>query len=158
MKTYTVTFFGHRDFCGGKKYQEKLVDILKNIIYEKEYVEFLVGRNGEFDIFATSCIKLVQKDCGIHNSFLTLILPYRSAEYENNKEYFDLYYDEVAYISEGKHFKSAIQARNKYMAERADLVICYVDKKNGGAYDAVMYAGKLGKKVINIGEEDEIEN
>ena len=92
--------------------------------------------------------------CGGDNSFLTLVLPYRSAEYENNKEYFDTYYDEVAVLGMGKHFKSAITERNRYMAERADLVICYVDKKNGGAYNAVMYAEKLGKKIINLAEDD----
>ena len=32
----------------------------------------------------------------------------------------------------------------------ADLVICYVEKENGGAYNAMKYAESVGKKVINL--------
>lgn len=43
--------------------------------------------------------------------------------------------------------------RNREMAERADLIICYIEHQSGGAYQAVQYAEKLGKTVINLAEE-----
>ena len=36
------------------------------------------------------------------------------------------------------------------MVDRADLLICYVEKESGGAYQTMQYALKTGKKVINI--------
>ena len=36
------------------------------------------------------------------------------------------------------------------MVDRADLLICYVEKEFGGAYQTMQYALKTGKKVINI--------
>ena len=32
------------------------------------------------------------------------------------------------------------------MAEQADLILCYIERESGGAYKAVQYAKKLGKK------------
>lgn len=49
MEIYTVTFFGHRyidQFFGA---EDGVTSIIRRIINEKEYVEFLIGRDGEFD-------------------------------------------------------------------------------------------------------------
>lgn len=42
-----------------------------------------------------------------------------------------------------------------WMAEQADLILCYIERESGGAYKAVQYAKKLGKEVINLAEETE---
>ena len=34
--------------------------------------------------------------------------------------------------------------------DRSDLVICYVERKSGGAYKSLRYAEKHGKTVINL--------
>ena len=52
MKTYIVSFFGHRGFDSHIKYEDKVKEIIKRLLWENESVEFLVGRNGEFDKFA----------------------------------------------------------------------------------------------------------
>ena len=49
------------------------------------------------------------------------------------------------------HFKAAIQIRNRCMADRSDLVICCVQRKKGGAYQAVRYPEKVGREVWNVG-------
>ncbi len=36
------------------------------------------------------------------------------------------------------------------MIEQSDLVIIYIERKEGGAYTAMKYAEKLNKKVINL--------
>lgn len=75
-------------------------------------------------------------------------------------EYYENYYDEIV-IPEaiGKaHPKAAITLRNRWMVDNADLVIAYIEHKEGGAYSAVKYAKKLNKKVVNIGSDEDIEN
>ena len=36
------------------------------------------------------------------------------------------------------------------MIDRSDMVICYVEKKSGGAYRAVRYAAGQWKTIINL--------
>ena len=152
MNTFTVSFFGHRDFSDHYFYENKLIEIIKELIRTKEYVEFLVGRNGEFDIFATSCVRKAKQELFGGNSSLILYLPYSSAEYENNREYFDSFYDEI-YVCEKAsraHYKAAIQIRNKEMIERSDIIVCYIKNKSGGAYKTIQYATKIKKDIINL--------
>lgn len=40
--------------------------------------------------------------------------------------------------------------KNQWMIEQSDLVIVYIERKEGGAYTAMKYAEKLNKKVINL--------
>ena len=70
MNTFTVSFFGHRNFSEHHIYEDKVVEVLKELIRTKEYVDFIVGRNGEFDIFATSCIRRAKKELFDENSSL----------------------------------------------------------------------------------------
>ena len=46
----------------------------------------------------------------------------------------------------------AITHRNRYMVEKADLVIAYVSRARGGAYQAYRHALRKGKTVINLAE------
>ena len=73
MNTFTVSFFGHRDFAEHYLYEDKLIEIIKDLIRTKEYVNFIVGRNGEFDIFATSCVRRAKQELFNGNSSLILL-------------------------------------------------------------------------------------
>ena len=86
------------------------------------------------------------------NSALVLVPPYLSAEYEKNEEAFQEYYDEVEICqsSSAAHFKAAMQLHNREMVDRADLVLCYIERKSGGAYQTVLYAKKQNKQIINL--------
>ena len=71
-------------------------------------------------------------------------------------EYYEGYFDRVI-IPEcvGRtHPKGAITKRNKWMVEQADLLICYVERENGGAYAALKYAKALQKEIINLAGKD----
>ncbi len=160
MNVYTVAFFGHRDFCAHFKCEKRLEKILRELINSKEYVEFLVGRNGEFDQFVTSCVKRIKRRTHDDNSALVWISPYRLAEYQNNRENFEQYYDEIECCEQSAdaHFKSAIQIRNRKMVDRAVLIICYIERKSGGAYQTAKYAEKQGKFIINLAIDEEDTN
>lgn len=53
--------------------------------------------------------------------------------------------------------KAAIQVRNKCLVDRSDLVICCIQHKGGGAYQAVEYARLREKKIIDLADDDETE-
>ena len=47
MSIYTVSLFGHRYIDNVSDVEDKLDPIIENLLNTKEYVEFLIGRNGE---------------------------------------------------------------------------------------------------------------
>lgn len=152
MEIYTVSLFGHRQVNNPIEVAENLKRVVEELIRSKEYVDFLIGRDGDFDILASSVIKRVKEDMDWGNSSLVLVLPYMTAEYRDNEKNFHDYYDDVEICSEAAkgHFKAAFQIRNRHMVDRSDLVICYVEHNSGGAYQAKKYAEKAGKNIMGI--------
>ncbi len=124
-----------------------LLPLFKELMTEHAYIEFLIGRNGEFDEYATSLIRRVRKAERNEWCDITLVLPYTVRDIE----YYEGYYDSVLIPSElcREHPKHAITARNRYMVEISDLVIVYAEHA-GGAYDAMKYAQRMGKSVVKI--------
>ncbi len=150
LNIYTVSFFGHRIIERGLDTERRLDDLIRGFIREKEYVDFLVGRNGEFDQLVSSAVRRAKKCIDDANSSLILVLPYMTAEYSNNKASFEDYYDEVEVYSSA-HYKSAFKERNRAMIERSDFVVFCIDHDSGGAYQTARYAKKTDKPFINIG-------
>ena len=157
LDIFTVAFFGHRYIDNPLKVEELLEAHIRRLINEKEYVDFLVGRNGEFDQCVSSTVLRVRKNVRDDNSALVLMLPYPTAEYLNNEEYFHDYYTdvEISYAASVAHPKSAIQIRNREMVDRADLIICYVEEKRGGAWQTIQYAATQEKNIINLAQNEE---
>lgn len=159
MEIYTVAFFGHRYIDNPFLVDEFLDEYLRKLLSEHEYVDFLVGRNGDFDQLCSSAVLRTKKNYRDDNSSLILILPYGTADYRDNQDGYEDYYDEVevCWESSNSHPKSAIQKRNRHMVDRADLIICYVENESGGAYQTICYAEKQNKEIINIAKKDEYE-
>ena len=156
LEIFTVAFFGHRYIDNPLKVEELLEEQIRKLINEKEYVDFVVGRNGEFDQCVSSTVLRVRKNVRDDNSALVLVLPYVTAEYLNNEEYFHDYYTdiEISYSASMAHPKSAIQIRNREMVDRADLIICYIEENAGGAWQTVKYAIDQEKRIINLAKSD----
>ena len=49
MEIFTVAFFGHRYIDNPFRIEERLEEHIYRLLAEKEYVDFLVGHDGEFD-------------------------------------------------------------------------------------------------------------
>ena len=79
MKVFTISFFGHRKINNSLVIEETLEKLISEILIKKDYVEFLVGRDGEFDTLVSSIIRKCKKDFGNYNSALVLVLPYITA-------------------------------------------------------------------------------
>ena len=143
MNCLTVSLFGHREIENLFALEKKLVPVIKDLLQKNEYTSFLIGRNGEFDEFSASVIKRIKNSYGSECAELNLILPYTTSKLE----YYEKYYDNLI-IPENlhkAHYKSAIVLRNRWMVEKSDLIIVYIERNSGGAYSAMKYAERLGK-------------
>lgn len=61
MNLFTVSFFGHRIIPEFREAEERVESLIHTLLLEKEYVEFLVGRNGDFDQIVSSAVKRQQR-------------------------------------------------------------------------------------------------
>ena len=148
MEIYRIAFIGHREIYGHYRLEENIEQIAREKLHEKEYVEFYVGRNGDFDISVASAIKRAQKAVGHHNSCLILLQPYPMKD----DEYYEKFYDELQYPVDSKiHPKAAITKRNPWMVENAELLVAFVEEgRKGGALNTLKYAQKIGVEIINL--------
>ena len=153
MDIYRIAFIGHREIYGHYRLEDQIEKIARDKLCEKEYVEFYVGRNGDFDISVASAIKRAQNAVGHHNSSLVLLQPYPMKD----DEYYDKFYDEIWYPVEPKtHPKAAITKRNHWMIDNADLLVAFVNSdQKGGALTTLKYAEKQGIDIINLAIRDE---
>ena len=157
LDIYTVSFFGHSRIDDVMMIEERLEMLIRKLLDEKEYIDFFVGKNGDFDRIVSSVIRRTKRNYRDDNSCHILVLPYLTAEFRDNEDYYYDYYDdiEVCESSAAAHFKAAIQIRNREMVDRSDLVVCFVLKENGGAYQTLKYAEKAGKSVVNIAKNSD---
>ena len=152
LMPYTVCLFGHRQIENVLEVEGSLRKAIENLLAEHEYVEFLIGREGEFDILAASVIKSIMRSRDNGNCSLMLVMPYLRADFEKNQAEYEAYYDSVELCEESaaSHPKAAIQIRNRTMVDRSDLCIFYVTHPSGGAYRTKQYAEAAGKRIISL--------
>ena len=146
------TFFGHRYVSLSKEQEEKLKQIIIDLIQNHNVTNFWVGGMGDFDSIASKTIRNLKKD------FPHIKLEYALAYIPTNKEnYEDLkrHYDSV-FCPQGIELgppRFAICRRNKTMVLETDFLIFYVKTNFGGAYQALKIAKRNNKTFFNIAEE-----
>ena len=157
MNTYTISFFGHRYIENVLDIESRLEKLMLELLRNQEYVEFLVGRDGEFDQIVSSTIRRCKREYRSDNSVHIWVLTYLTAEFRDNEVSFRDYYDEieVCEAAAGSHYKNAHQTRNRAMVDRSDLVVFCVQRESGGAWQTMKYAKKLGIPYINIADPKE---
>lgn len=154
MNQYTVSFFGHRVIEDPLLIEQRLETLIRKLLKEKEYVEFLVGRDGEFDQLVSSTIRRCKRTFRDDNNAHVWVLPYPTAEFRDNEESYRDYYDEIEICtsSAGGHFKGAHQARNREMIDRSDLIVFCIQHESGGAWQTMKYAKKQSIPYINLND------
>ena len=148
----TVAFFGHRFVIEDIKDEIERV-ILENINSGEELV-FYLGGYGSFDYQCASVCKKIKNEIG--NCETVLVTPYLTDSHQEKiKEWMKLkMYDSVLYPPlEKVPLKFAISKRNEWMISEADLIIVYVKRCFGGAYNALKYAKRKKKRIINLAGE-----
>ena len=148
-EVYRIAFVGHREVYDARRLEEEIEKIAKDSMFMYDFVEFYLGRNGEFDLLAASVLKRIQKSTARQNSTLILVLPY----HVKDEAYYETYYDAICYPNAPKvHYRAAITKRNEFMIDHADLLVAFVDTPSGGAYQAMRYAEKQGVPIRNLGK------
>lgn len=152
MEIYTVSFFGHRIVENFRDAEIRTERLINRLLCEKSYVEFLVGREGEYDQIVASAVKRAKHMIRDDNSALVWVMPYKTAEYERNADYYDDYYDRIEICDAAMlvHYKAAYQIRNRSMVDQSDLVVFWVEHSSGGAYQTIGYARKKGSNYLNL--------
>lgn len=144
-----VAFCGHAEYWEEPWHEERLLQILVERI-KGEDAELLFGEYGAFDRFAFRCGRKYKKlyPC----TKLLFVTPYPSEIYirrrlgEGTEQYDGVIYPSLESVPK----KYAIVHRNRYMIDCADLVIGYVVRKYGGAYDTYRYAEGKRKETVNL--------
>lgn len=150
MQEFRVAFIGHRIVDKLNAARDELLKIVTYLIEHYEFVEFLVGKDGDFDDIAAQAVRRVQKDLGKANSFLVWVQPYEMAMNEYLEKSFDEIYlpPELYHV----HYKGAIVARNKWMVDQCDLLIAYIKNKDGNAKKIFDYGIGKGKYFVNVAD------
>ena len=149
-----ITFFGHAHFFKSEECEKKIIAFLEENVGDSS-ADMYLGGYGDFDSLAYDCCKKYQKT---HPKVsLLFITPYMTVDYQRNYlEYQKTRYDGVIYPEiENKPLRFAITYRNKWMVEKADCVVAYIDHECGGAYTAYKYAKRKGKYIFNLGKLQE---
>lgn len=149
---YTVCLFGHRQIENVIEVEAALRAVIEKTLVDHEYVEFLIGREGEFDILAASVIKSIMRNRDDGKCSLTLVMPYLRADFEKNQSEYEAYYDSVELCEQSAavHPKAAIRIRNRAMVDRSYLCIFYVTHPSGGAYQTMKYAESINRNTLRI--------
>ena len=138
----TATFFGHADFYPSDATRKALEDVIEHLIIVSGVDTFLVGGMGHFDGVAASAVHSMKKRYPEHPIELDLVIPYRTADLQRNKTFYETDYDNIIFPDAvwGSHPKGAITKRNRWMIQQSQFLICYVDHSWGGAWQALEYA------------------
>ena len=137
------TFFGHRD-CPDSicpKLRSVLVDLIEN----QQADTFYVGRQGSFDELVYAALReLSAKYPHIRYAVVLERLSGKSTD-----DFTETLFPEVM---ENVPPRFAIDRRNNWMLQQADLVVVYVTHTWGGAAKFAKKAEKQGKAVINLAD------
>ena len=144
----TCTFAGHREVLH-TGVREKLYSGLLELLALDSQLCFYVGGMGKFDAMAEQAVRRLKREFPEKEIRLVLVLPYMKKSVNDHPEVYGVLYDEVIVpeVSACEHFKRAITVRNRWMAEQSQILIAYVHRNFGGAFEMVEYARRIGVDV-----------
>ena len=140
MKEQTVTFFGHRDTP--KEIEPALRLTLIDLIENKNATVFYVGNHGNFDAMVRRQLEDLSKTYPIKYYVVLAYMPNKNDE--SNKH---------SILPEGIEtvpYRFAINYRNKWMLNKADIVVTYVTRNFGGAWEFKQMANSKEKLLIDL--------
>ena len=136
----TVTFFGHRD--APKETEPTLRLALIDLIENKNATLFYVGNHGNFDVMVRRQLEDLSKTYPVKYYVVLAYMPGKNDEP-----------DEHTILPEGLEAvprRFAINYRNKWMLDKADIVVTYATHPSAGAYKLKETAAAKGKAIIEL--------
>ncbi len=171
----TVAFTGHRPnklwgYNTERMEYDKLfmllIDTIEKIIKEQypEEKEFILINGMALGVDQLACaasllVKKRMKDKD-KNIMVEAAIPCLHQEKKwpaaTQKKYHDLlkHVDKITYVHKGEYNYSCMQERNKYMVNKADIIIAVWDGSNGGTGNCVRYAQSKNKEIVMINPKD----
>ena len=149
----TIAFLGHGNISNTKALSDKIRETIIANIKECDSVNFYCGGYGDFDNISALVCNQIKKEIPAKVFFIT---PYITENQQKKTKLLleSAIYDYVLYPPiEKTPLKFAIVKRNEWIIKEADLIICFVSRKYGGAYTALKYALRKGKRIINLAEQ-----
>ena len=155
MKRNTCCFFGHRMINETEELRSKVVEIIEELIVEKQVDTFLFGSKSRFN---SLCVELVteikEKYPHIRRIYVRAEYPYISERYKNYllESYEDTYYPEKI-MNSGR---ASYVERNYEMIDKSHYCVVYYDERNtpttrkSGTKAALDYAIKKCKNIISV--------
>ena len=145
-----IAFCGHSEYRENKEDEKRIIEVIKSKIDDRP-CDFFLGEYGNFDKFCYNIAKKIKEEKT--NVKLVFVTPYIEEIYikkrTEGKNRFDMIlYPELEKIP----YRYAITHRNRWIVQRAELIIAFVNRKYGGAYAMYKYAKRIGKEVYNIAE------
>ena len=140
MKEQTVTFFDHRDTP--KETEPVLRLTLIDLIENKNATVFYVGNHGNFDAMVRRQLEDLSKTYPIK---YYVVLAYMPGKNDTP--------DERSILTEGIETvprRFAINHRNKWMLTKSEIVVTYVTRNFGGAWEFEQMAEKAQKYMIYL--------
>lgn len=153
QELHICTFIGH-SFVFSATVKNRLEDEIETYLADIDEVSFYVGGRGEFDGMTAAAVRAAKARHRDKKIQLYLIEPYFHAGLNRDKEYNEKLYDGIIIQQEllGIHPKAAIQKRNRWMCDQAELLIAFVSRDFGGACETLKYAKRKHKRIINLAE------
>lgn len=137
------TFFGHHDTPDSVK--PRLRAVLLDLIERQGATQFYVDNHGKFDAMATLLLAELAKSYPIRYTVVLAYIPQKP----------DPFYEaHPTLLPDGIEFvppRFAINYRNKWMIERCDTAVTYVNHSFGGAGKCKELALRKKKTVIELG-------
>lgn len=139
--------FGHREV-----FDNVTVKLYSTVIksIENGYDVFYTGAMGQFDNLFSSAVRKAKKK--YPHIKLICVKPYLTQDINTNKDFYEIMYDDVIVPNDlaGIHPKAAIKARNRWIVDNSEMVLAYIIRNHGGAYEAVKYAQQNNKSIYII--------
>lgn len=146
-----IGFIGHRMICCDLIQSVRLA-IEEQILMGNK--TFILGNHGEFDEMVLKVLREMRKKYNDINVQVVITSFSQLLRRGGNSEKEELYkYEEtIMFEVEDVHFKRRISTSNKFMIDKLDILICYVDESRtrSGAKAALKYAVDKGVEIINL--------
>ena len=119
------------------------------MIEDEGYTQFYSGGRGSFDKLCAEVVGELKKTYPqIKNTLVFSYLPSTKEDFT-----FPAYYDDSVYLlTESVPPRYAILRTNKKLVEKADCLVVGIVCEWGGAWQAVKYAQRKKKQILNICE------
>ena len=139
---------GHREI--GEDFNFSGLETAIKSLAENGVKTFYCGMAVGFDLIAAECVISFKNELGLK---LAACIPC-ATQPKYYSEVDKLRYERILnecdekFVLAPSYFKGCMQERDKFMVDKADVVLAYLKKKKGGTYFTVSYAKKQCKEIV----------